>query len=281
MLWTPQKGRVRIQHNMADIQSTATAGTSATTGASATTYGSPAEIFSSLNFDVYGIYLSVSQYSAAANTLQAMMNLLVGGSGSEDPIIPDLIVGYNARGAVHYGTGQRYFFPIYIPAGTRVAWQVAGGVVSTAMRIIAIAIGGDGSPPWRVGSKVTSYGVGTVPQGTAITPGASGAEGSWTQIVASTTSDHFAIMPGFQPNGDTTINNRGYALEIGRGASTAEDPIHTVDYWYGTTNAEEVIGPTPCLPAFVDIPSGSRLVMRVSNSGTNDGGYGACLYGIS
>lgn len=158
-------------------------------------------------------------------------------------------------------------FPLYIPAGSRLSAKAAGLRVSTAMTVAIWLYGGDGLPPFRVGSKVTTYGV-TVPNGTSITPGATGAEGAWAQITASTTADHFALVPSFQLGADTVVSNNRYAVDIGLGAATEEEIVQSE--WYVTSGDETCTNFGPHLPSFQDIPSGSRLSLRASCSGTAD-----------
>ena len=141
--------------------------------------------------------------------------------------------------------------------------------------------GGDGIPPFRVGSKVVSYPTSpSVPRGQAITPGASGAEGSWTEVVASTGEAHFAVLPTFQSETDTTISDRAYSLDIAIGASTAEEEIAN-GYLYAAGTGDLMDGPYPDFPTFVDIPASTRLAARASNSGTNDTAYGVMLHCVS
>ena len=40
-------------------------------------------------------------------------------------------------------------------------------------------------------------------------------------------------------------------------------------------------GPFPPMPAFVDVPSGTRLTLLASNSGTNDTAYDGLIYAVS
>ena len=174
---------------------------------------------------------------------------------------------------------KRWDFPLYIPAGSRIAAQAAGLRLSTAMRVWLYLYGGDGSPPFRVGSKVVTYGITTVPHGTALTPGESGAEGAYAEIVASTTEDHFAFLPSFQEGVDTTNTVRAYAVDIGIGAVTEEEIAQS--YWFHGDSGENMAGPINSMPTFQDIPSGTRLAMRASNSGTNDAAYNGAIHAVS
>lgn len=277
MLWTPQKGVVRVQTNTGAV-GTATPGTSVTTGASASTKGTPAELIASTSFDAYWIKICASNYGLAATASQGSMDLLIG-SATESVLIPDLLMGY-CGSIVAAGKGPKCWeFPLYIPAGSRLSVQAAGARTSTAFRVQIYLYGGNGYPAWPVGTKVTTYGMGTVPAGTTITPGASGAVGSWAQITASTTEDHCAFVPSFQMTGDTTTNLRLLTVEMGVGAATEE--LISPPYWFGCDSGEYMDGPYNCCPTMRDVPSGTRLVMRASNSSTNDGGYNGVIHAVS
>lgn len=276
MLWVPQKGLVRREHNIGTV-GTATPGTSVTTGAASGTKGTAVQLIASTSFDAYWVVIVASQYAVAATNSGGCLDILTG-AATEEVLIPDLLMGY--CGTAFTGRGRKTWeFPLYIPAGTRLAAQAAGQRTSAAFRVAIFLYGGNGYPPYRCGTKVTTYGV-TVPAGTTVTPGASGAEGAWAQITASTSEDHFALVPSFQGGDDTTKGNLGYMLDIGMGAATEEEIGQS--FYYGVNTDEVYDGPYNPMPLFQDIPSGTRLVARVSNSGANDtGNYNVALHGVS
>lgn len=279
MLWVPKKGVLRVEHNLGAV-GTLTPGTSCTTGAASSTKGTPAQIFAATAFDAYWVEIFATNYAVNAGASQGAMDILIG-AATEEVLIPNLLMGYCGLFAVATSGGwKQWKFPLYIPAGSRIAVQAAGIRLSTAFFVQMMLYGGDGMPPFRVGSKVTTYGMGTVPDGTTIVPGASAAEGSWTQMTAATTEDHFAFFPSFQISGDTSTLARGYALDIGVGAATEE--MIGEGYTYHVDAGEVVNGPYGVtMPAFADVPSGSRLVMRVSGSGTLDTTYNGVLHAVS
>jgi hypothetical protein len=255
----------------------ATAGTAVTTGAAAGTKGAVAELIASTTFDVYWVVIGAHLYGAAAVASEGCLDIMIGSAGNEDVLIPDLLMGY-CGGFAQAGKSAKWWnFPLYVPAGSRLSARAAGARVSTAFRVL-IYLRGGGLPLFRIGSKVTTYGV-TVPNGTTVTPGASGVEGAWTQIVAATSMDHFAVLPSYQIQADTTANNRVLQADIGIGAAAAEDEIGS--WWFNTDGNELMDGPNPSLATFQDIPSGTRLTMRASNSGVNDAGYGGAIHAIS
>ena len=277
MLWIPQKGRLLVQHNLGSVGDV-TPGTTVTTGGTTSTKGTPAELIAATAFDAYWVVVTASGYSGSAAASDGAMDLLIG-SATEEVLIPDMLFG-QAPDLNSVPTAPRMWqFPLYIPAGSRLAVRAAGRRVSTNFQVGIVLYGGDGIPPFRVGRKVTTYGMGTVPAGTTITPGASGAEGSWTEIVASTTEDHFAFFPSFQVGNDTSMLLRCLSVDIGVGAATEQEIGG--GYMYATGTTETMTGPFGHeWPIFADVPSGTRLVMRASCNGTLDS-YNGVIHAVS
>lgn len=274
MLWVPQKGIVRVEHNIGTV-GRSTPGTSVTTGGTASTKGTAAELIASTSFDAYWIKIVASNYGVSATTSRCCLDILLG-AATERVAIPNLLAGFcgGAGSGTTPGCGPKVWeFPLYIPAGTRIAAQAAGDRTSTALRVAVFLYGGNGYPPFRVGQKVTTYGIGTVPAGTSVTPGASGAEGSWTQISAGTSENHFAFVPSMQPpTGDTTLTPIKYTfMDMGIGAATEEAMLGAEQsYLFRVDSGELAEGPHNSWPCFQDVPSGTRLVARLSASGALD-----------
>ena len=278
MLVHPQMGNVRCQHNTGSV-GTATIGTSVTTGGSAGTKGSVAQLIASTNFDSYLMYVIVDNYAAATTASRGAVDIMVG-AATENILIPNLLfvnAGGIASTAKH---GPKiWMFPLYIAAGTRISAQACGDRTSTALGVSVYLYGGHMNPLFRVGGRVDTYGIGSLPAGTLVTVGASGSEGSWTQITASTTVRHFCVVPSFQIGG-TTLNLRNTTLDIGVGAAT--ESMIAEGYWFPEDSNEALAGPFPPMPCFTDIPAGTRLAARISTSGTSDGSvYEVALHCVS
>lgn len=255
-------------------------GTAVTTGAISTNKGTAVELIASTNFDAYWVKLTAGGYGVAATASQGCFDLLIG-AATESILIADMLMGHcggDTTTSADVGP-KTWEFPLYIPAGSRLAAQAAGVRTALGVYITVELWGGDGYPAWPVGSRVTTYGMGTVPRGTTITPGASGAAGSWTQITASTSYDHIALVPSFQVATDTTVNRRHITVEMGVGAATEELISHP--YFYQTGTNEFMAGAYNGLPTFCNIPASSRLVMRASNGGTNDAAYDGVIHAVS
>jgi hypothetical protein len=279
MLWVPQKGILRVQHNLGNVGTT-TMGTSVSTDAgSSATKGTAVELISATSFDAYWVKIIATSYGLAATTSQGCLDILHGAATAET-LIPNLLMGFCGGGGTTVGAGPKVWeFPLYIPAGTRIAAQVAGDRLGTAVRVGIFLYGGHGYPPWRVGTKVTTYGITTVPAGTDVAAGYSGAEGNWAQITASTTYDHFAFSPSFHPtDGDVSLTPvKNVFMDMAVGAATEELMLGTQQsYVFRYDTGEFCEGPWNAMPVFQDVPSGSRLTARLSMSGVTDTGEPDC-----
>lgn len=275
MLWVPQKGRLRYESNTG-AGAASVLGTAVQTGASSATKGTAVELIASTSFDAYWVRITAMEHGATNTASQSALDILIG-SAPGAVIIPNLLVG-GAGSAFATGKSAKVWdFNLYIPSGSRLSAQAAGVRTNVNMRVGIYLYGGDGYPHYRVGSKVTTYGMGTVPNGTAITPGSSGAVGTFTQITAATTDNHFAFVPSFQ-TAVSTVTTQLLTVEIGAGAATEE--VISFPYWFGTDSGEFMDGPYNSMPTFQDIPSGTRLAMRASASGTPDT-YNGVIHALS
>lgn len=276
MLWVPQKGRLRYETNAGAV-GTGNPGTAVTTGASVSTKGTPSQLIASTAFDTYWMRVVAHNYSLSSGAAsQGSLDILIG-SSTESVLIANLLMGYSGGSGPNRGP-KVWDFPIYIPAGSRLSAQAAGNRTSTAMRVVVNLYGGYGYPPFRVGTKVTTYGMSTVPDGTSIIPGASGAVGSFSQITSSTSEDHFALVPSFQLTNSTNVSFNIITVEIGSGSSAEE--VISLPYWFATDTSEAMDGPYNPMPTFQDIPAGTRLAMRASASGTINS-YNGVIHALS
>lgn len=285
-LWVPQKGVVQVIHNVGTVGANPL-GTSMTTGGAAATKGTAVECISAASntMDTYYMVVQATQYGLAATDAQGAMDILIGGA-TDEVLIANLLMGFCSPTDSATGVGpKRWEFPIYIPSGLRIAAQAAGQRISTAVRAQIFLYGGDAMPGFRVGRKATTYGMGTVPFGTTVTPGASGAEGTWTAITTSTSEDHFCFVPSYQCGTDTTLTRSYLAVDLGV-AATADAATTATEmaqsFMFAVTDNEMMRGPENSHPAYFDVPSGSQLTMRSSCSTAIDAGnYNGVIHAVS
>lgn len=274
MLWAPQAVS-NVVTNLPLVGST-TGGTLVPSNGTTLLDGTVTELISAANNvqDSWGIMVSISETGATSTASEACIDILVGGA-TDDVLIPALICG-NGR---ELGFGHTYFFPLHIPAGLRIAASLAS--VRTSINAhVAVALFGGGTPPFRVGRKVTTYGTqANNARGVALTIAASGAAATATQMTASTNEDHFAFLPGFQIAVDASWNAHGYcSIGIGVGAATE----HRIGTWMYLKDAGEAVsGPFPCMPVFHDVPSGSRLTILASAAVANESNSDGLIYAVS
>lgn len=242
----------------------------------ADSYGAVTELISAANNarDSWGLEVLITATGASATASQASVDLLIGGA-TDDVLAKALLCGHAINGA----SQARYFFPLHIPAGLRIAAQLSSVRTGITARV-GLWLYGGGNPPFRVGRKITTYGTQiNNSRGQAVTPAASGGTASVTQMTASSGEDHFYFLPGFQPATDTTITPAGWVnIGIGIGAAT-EQRIGT--WWYGKDTGENLTGPQPAMGAFCHVPAATRLTLLASNSGANDAAYDGLIYAVS
>lgn len=271
-LCIPHTNDLKVITNSGIVGST-TPGTGLPSSATTLNYGTVTQLISAANNtqDSWGIEVTILETGASATSSEASVDILIGGA-TDDVLISSLLCAN-----VYAGTSRSYFFPIHIPAGVRIAARLASVRTSITAQIIVSLYGG-GAPPFRIGRKVTTYGTKiNNARGVAITPAASGATASATQVTASTSEDHFAFNVGFQIV-TTTVALRNYAIGIGVGASTEERMGQT---WWHLADTGEKATTFPTMCHWADVPAGTRLALLVSNSGTNGTAYDGHVYAIS
>lgn len=259
----------------------AQAGTAVTSGASANTAGTWTQIHAGLTYGcdylmarINGIETSADVITAT--TLNCYFDIGIGPDSSNVTTIIEKLGGSQAQ-----GLGVVYFIPVRFPPDTPI-WARHQNTAASAKGAIQVSwFGGNGNPgcfPSFSGMKALGYGGNTV--GTAITPGASGAEGAWTQIVASTAEDYGGVMISPLFNVDTSLTSGLHTtLDAGVGGSGQELTIGenlTQQVLWSTAEQKNAI----CIPSFVGIPAGQRLSVRASGSTTADGSNSVILYGF-
>lgn len=239
------------------------------------------ELFAATADDAYAIEVRAGGSSALSTVNSVLIDIAIGGVGSETVIIPNLNCGAPRDckpGSATCG-GQRYFFPLYIPAGSRVSAtcqsnQVAGG----PKLIVSLYERPSGVIPWA-GSMVTDYGTNlSLSRGVSVTYGLSGAEGTFTEIVSATTLPHRYLAIGVGLDADTTVQGANYFVDAGVGAAS-ESVI--IENGMMSTGTGENIDYGDFIGAYCDIPAGSRLAARISKGAGTAGSMDVQLYGVS
>lgn len=249
-----------IQYTPGFLENAATGGT---VGASVSTNtkGVYTELITSTGYDADGIMVQLQVNDVLAGGL---MDFAVGGSGSEQIIMANVLIGQMARASTWV------FIPINLPAGSRVAARVQCTISNQAFAIAThlYRAGLWGPPP---GGTIVTFGADTSDSGgQVIDPGGTiDTYGSWAQLSASTGQDIAAVflMVGNRQNSAPVDQAGNFYLQLGIGAAASETVV-----WgpirFGSS-IRGLYGPLPSVWFPVSIPAGSRLAAR-ARAGTNN-----------
>ena len=248
----------------------ATVGATLTANATPNTKGSWTQLVASSSGNVSLICFSLTTINLAATNTATLVDIGTGASGSETTIIADVAVG--ASGSAGQGVNNLFGVPFKIPAGTRISARiqsVVGSKTASASAFIMDLGNYDTAP--------TSVDV--IGADTANSKGISfsGASGSWTEAIASTSRNYRAVCCVLSSH-NSDIAGITISWDVGIGASGSE-----VAFGSGrasTNTTETISNATPYNYLFGrKIPAGSRLAVR-HNIAANPDRYGFTLIGI-
>ena len=261
-----------------DSDPTGGAGTSLTAGGSANTYGSWTQIGPTNGFDyaVEWIIVELNSGFTAATTRNSYVDIGYGTDTSNVTVVVEKLCGSGAT----TNTGHMYFIPLQVPADVKIYARTQNTTASGTIKINITAMGGNQNRGTMPGvSKVVAIGATTAStSGTSITMGASGAEGSWTVMVASSAEDYAGFMIGGPFYVDTNMSaGPSYVFDVGIGASGQERTVgENLTKATIFSASEDWVGWH--LPTFIGVPAGTRISIRGSCSGTAETSISVILY---
>ena len=116
-------------------------GTSVDSGGTAHTYGSYQEITSSLNEDIKGFFVCIgNQVNTARTYAEWLMDIAIGGSGSEQVIISNLYMGSNGSSMINPMVFP--FIPMNILSGTRISVRSMCNLIDATDRLFDLTFYG-------------------------------------------------------------------------------------------------------------------------------------------
>jgi hypothetical protein len=249
--------------------------TGVTCTASATPHAlpaSPTEILAAADNTVEAEWIRVyvhGMHASITNT-DALLNIYIGGAGSETLFIDSLSVGWSPTlDAV--GLPFSYWFPVRIPRGTRVSASLRALVASDTCEVL-IELGVSNGRHW-VGSGVETLGEDTAnSRGTAVTPETTGS--GWVSIGTSGRRyRHIAL--GVQGNNDISLNDGWLHWYVGSGSAILQDCGALLTRLDQSENHEWVDVGRWC-----DIASGTALQLNSYSSTGTSGLVYATLHGV-
>jgi hypothetical protein len=231
-----------------------------------TVKGAWAQIYASTNYDSYGILICINSNFASAGSRNTITDIGIDEAGGTSYIvkIPDLVCG-NSGGFTQIGTW--YYFPIFIPKGSRIAAR-GQGTVTTAYRIYTQLLQAPlNTSQIRKGSFVEVYGASGV-SGTTLDPGTT-SKSDWV-LLGTTSRRVWWWQLGIQVvNTDTVHQIAAYQFDLAVGNDNIKDII-IPDLQYTTTTTENAANPPLSAGVEFPVPSGTNVYVRGWGSTTVD-----------
>lgn len=252
------------------IQSDATGRPAAAQGTSLTpttgSKGSWTQVFSSLANETYGLLICVNTNTTSAASRNTVIDIGIGGAGSEIVLVPDLIGG-NAIGFTTNGGGLWYYFPVFIPAGTRVAVR-AQSTVTTSFRVHVQAMQQPLNPAMvKAAGFVEAIGASGA-AGTAVTAGTT-SDGSWT-LLGTTARECWWWQVGVQvSSADTTHQAAAIHIDLAEGDGTNFNILMDSVPFFVNSNEGGSLGLT-LFGCEKRVPAGREIYARAQCSTTPD-----------
>jgi hypothetical protein len=228
--------------------------------------GGWAQVIASLDHDTYGLLININSNNASAASRNTVVDIGIGAAASEVVLIPDLICGnagvYNGQGG-----GSWHYFPILLPAGTRVAARAQGTVV-TAFRVYIQAMQRPSNPSMvKVASFVEAIGM-TVPTGTAQTPGTTN-KSAWVLLGTTARDLWWWQMSAQVTSADTAHLNSAIHMDIAVGNGT-DYQILMQDVPFSTGSNEAGILFLSTVGCDNPVAAGSSIYVRSQSSNTGE-----------
>jgi hypothetical protein len=241
------------------VDLTVSKGTAVASSSSANTLGSFVEIVASTAFDCDGLMV-VLQADGTTTQVTYMLNLYVGGAGSEHLLVEGLVMQRSPHGVSHW------FFPISLPAGARISAKLqasTGGRTGFVMVWLAkggfLAPGSLGNVEMAGANFSTTRGQQIDPGGTANTKGA------WAVLKNPTIYECRALLLALESQNNTAMASGEFLLDIGFGPAN-EEIVVLENLQFQSSSQADVLLPSALGPFPVYIPAGVRLVARAQST---------------
>lgn len=238
-----------------------TAGTNVTASGTADTKGSYVELVSAANNTTATRYLSI-QFSGKAALAEFLVDIAVGGAGSEEVVIDNIWVFDSTASAT-----MIFALPYNIASGQRISARCQSNVSSGVITVLVSRQAGVFSQTPGLG-EVTTYGANTTTtSGVQVARAGAAAWGSWVEMTASTTDAAKGFLVACHKEGLASWTTLQLVFQVAVGSAGNEEiisPTFTV-----TTNSNETM--MPGITQFIEagIASGQRVSIRASGSASN------------
>mgnify|MGYP007056834555 CR=1 FL=1 len=242
---------------IASVGASGSGGTSMVNSA-ANTKGAWQQLIAASARDACGIVVMIQGKIGFASAAH-LVDIGVGAASSEQVIAGNLAANTNNWA----NSTSYYFFPIAIPAGSRVAARSQNSYSSGyEVNVSVLLLSGDMSA--SLGRIETCGATPASTAGTNIDPGASAnTKGAWTQIIAATAFDYRGLVVGFLAQGGNKAADLQWSFDVGIGSAASEQIV--VPDVIAACDTDQRIPGTCCTPFLpIRIPAGSRIAARAA-----------------
>lgn len=251
--------------------------TTITASSTAHTKGSWTQIVASTSAETALIALTVTDAQINAGECSVLLDLATGAAGSETAIMENAAVGgatIPSFGTARGSSGIVLPLPVRVASGSRLSVRIQSNVASRTCRVVHALMQLPGRQTLPASVDILGASVATS-RGTAL----SGASGSWTQIVASSSQRYRALYAVPSCIG-TDLLSISPVLEIGYGPAGSEISVgkQAVSF-LNTEAASHFVSIGMNLPIACDVPAGSRIAVK-HDIAANPDRYGVCLVGV-
>lgn len=254
----------REQKNAPDTPATVAYGTSInpSTGAK----GAWVDLVASVAENSFGLLICFNANGASATSKNVVADIGIDelGGTSYRVLIADLLCG----NAANYSLGGFwYYFPLFVPAGSRIAVRLWGTAVTSVATMVQLSQSPMNASAIKRATYVQTLGV-TGRAGVSMTVG-SGSEGGWT-LIGTTSKRAWWWQIGAQTSSaDTTHNTGAYHIDVAVGDASNKDIV--IKDAQVISNASEYWSKPP-LTSGVEhpVPAGVQVWARVEASATPD-----------
>ena len=253
-------------------------GTVVAPSATAATKGSWVSL-GTLSADAVALRVMVSIAGEGATGGNGAFDIGIGTSGSQVVLVANLVCpvksGNNTQAVV------QFLLPLSLPSGTQIWARSAYSAASATGIYVASfsAFDGEYTAEGIAGIDTLGFTAGTL-VGTSFATTGTGAKGTYSQIIATTTRDYSQLLVCLDQGTGGLTSAQLLTFDIAIGASGSEKVIVPDVSFYLNSNYGGG-GATSAGPFPVEIPSGSRIAVRgAQDSAIAAITYGATIYGV-
>ncbi len=277
MLYIARQGAATLQDNQGTTS--AEHGTSVAAHASTahTKNATYTQLIAATAYEAFGIFVGVHANATASTRVSILVDIAIGGAGSETVIIPNLIAGNQAASATTSLMGSHYFFPIRIKAGSRISATCQAGVAADTVNVGVHLLQHQVPGAWY-GTRVTAYGADTATStGVSMSPG-NNTYATDVNLSASTANPIKYLQIGTDLYTNTTGSTLRGLLRLTAGSSVLAQDL---PYAESTTLESTMFTPANFILSHMrlNIPAGVALkISAMRNAAAASRGWSA--YGV-